>query len=109
MFQTDPKGILALIAVALCWALAVVLYRVGAPGGVSGSSAGPQPLFRPIADEADKEEVIAVPLTIAQMAVLLIGTSLITVVAAALYALHFERGGDATYIEIYAVSYAAVS
>lgn len=35
MFQADPRGILALVAVAMCWALAVVLYRVGTPGSAA--------------------------------------------------------------------------
>ncbi len=35
MFVADPRGILALIAVAMCWALAVVLFRVGNPGSVA--------------------------------------------------------------------------
>lgn len=35
MFQVDPLGILGFVAVAMCWALASVLYRVGAPGGVA--------------------------------------------------------------------------
>ena len=35
MFQANPFGILALVAVAMCWALAVVLYRVGAAGSVA--------------------------------------------------------------------------
>jgi len=35
MFVADPRGILAVIAVAMCWALAVVLYRVGNPGSVA--------------------------------------------------------------------------
>ena len=34
MFQADPRGILALVAVAMCWVLALVLYRVAAPGSV---------------------------------------------------------------------------
>jgi hypothetical protein len=29
VLHADARGILALIAVAMCWALAVVLYRVG--------------------------------------------------------------------------------
>jgi hypothetical protein len=32
MFQPDPRGILAVIAFAMCWSLAVLLYRLGAPG-----------------------------------------------------------------------------
>lgn len=32
MFQADPRGILALVAFAMCWALAIVLYRLGTPG-----------------------------------------------------------------------------
>ncbi len=35
MFQAHPLGILALVAVAMCWALAVVLFRVGTPGSVA--------------------------------------------------------------------------
>jgi hypothetical protein len=35
MFQADPRGILTLLAIAMCWALAVVLYRVGTPGSVA--------------------------------------------------------------------------
>jgi hypothetical protein len=35
MLQFSPVGILAFIAVALCWGLAVVLYRVGVPGSVA--------------------------------------------------------------------------
>ncbi len=35
MFHADPRGILALAAIAMCWSLAVVLHRVGAPGSVS--------------------------------------------------------------------------
>lgn len=35
MFVADPRGILALIAVAMCWSLAVVLFRVGNPGSVA--------------------------------------------------------------------------
>lgn len=35
MFQASPVGFLALIAVAMCWSLAVVLYRVGAPDSVA--------------------------------------------------------------------------
>ena len=35
MFQPDPRGILALVAVAICWALAVVLRRVGMPGTIA--------------------------------------------------------------------------
>jgi hypothetical protein len=35
MFQADPRGILALLAVAMCLALAVVLYRVGMRGSVA--------------------------------------------------------------------------
>ncbi len=35
MFQASPWGILAIIAVAMCWALAVVLFRVGTPGSVA--------------------------------------------------------------------------
>ncbi|MCJ7451661.1 MAG: hypothetical protein MUO39_04185 [Steroidobacteraceae bacterium] len=32
MFQADSRGILALVAFAMCWALAILLYRLGAPG-----------------------------------------------------------------------------
>ncbi len=35
MFQAHPVGILALVAFAMCMALAVTLYRVGAPGGAA--------------------------------------------------------------------------
>ncbi|HMB60200.1 MAG TPA: hypothetical protein VKN35_09840 [Xanthomonadales bacterium] len=35
MFQPDPWGILALIAVAMCWTLAGVLFRVSTPGSVA--------------------------------------------------------------------------
>jgi len=35
MFVADPRGILALFAVTMCWALAVVLFRVGNPGSVA--------------------------------------------------------------------------
>lgn len=35
MLQTTAMGILGLFAVAMCWALAVVLYRVGATGSVA--------------------------------------------------------------------------
>ncbi len=35
MFQFHPYGIVALVATALCWSLAVVLYRVGAPGSAA--------------------------------------------------------------------------
>jgi len=35
MYQISPVAVLALIAVAMCWALAVVLYRVGTPGSVA--------------------------------------------------------------------------
>jgi hypothetical protein len=35
MFQFHPFGIVALVATALCWALAVVLYRVGARGSAA--------------------------------------------------------------------------
>ena len=34
MFQVDPIGILALVSVTACWALALLLYRVSAPGSV---------------------------------------------------------------------------
>ncbi|MCJ7590767.1 MAG: hypothetical protein MUO51_05395 [Woeseiaceae bacterium] len=32
MFQMDSTGLLALVACAMCWSLAVVLYRVGSAG-----------------------------------------------------------------------------
>jgi len=35
MFQFSPNGILALAALIMCWSLAAVLYRVGAPGSVA--------------------------------------------------------------------------
>lgn len=35
MYQVDPRGILSLIAVAMCFALAVLLYRTGAKGSVA--------------------------------------------------------------------------
>lgn len=35
MITADPRGILALIAVAMCWALAVLLFRVGGPGSAA--------------------------------------------------------------------------
>jgi hypothetical protein len=35
MFHPDPRGILALVAVAICWTLAVVLRRVGMRGSVA--------------------------------------------------------------------------
>jgi len=35
MLQAEPVGILALVAVAMCWSLAVVLFRVGMPGTAS--------------------------------------------------------------------------
>ena len=35
MLHADPRGILALVAVVMCWFLAVVLYRVGRPGSVA--------------------------------------------------------------------------
>jgi len=35
MFQTNAMGIFGLISVAMCWALAGVLYRVGATGSVA--------------------------------------------------------------------------
>lgn len=35
MFQANPVGILAFVAVAMCWSLAVLLYRVGTTGGVA--------------------------------------------------------------------------
>lgn len=35
MFHADPEGVLTLTAILLSWALAVVLYRVGAPGSMA--------------------------------------------------------------------------
>src|SRR5258706_13104212 len=35
MLHADPLGILALIAVAMCWSLSVVLFRVGMRGSVA--------------------------------------------------------------------------
>ena len=35
MFRADPEGIIAVVAVLMSWALAVVLYRVGAAGSVA--------------------------------------------------------------------------
>jgi len=35
MFRADPRGILALVAIAMCLVLAVVLYRVGTRGSVA--------------------------------------------------------------------------
>jgi len=35
VFQANPYGIFGLVAVAMCWALAVVLYRVGPAGSVA--------------------------------------------------------------------------
>jgi tellurite resistance protein len=35
MFHADPRGILALVAIAMCGFLAIVLYRVGKPGSVA--------------------------------------------------------------------------
>ncbi len=32
MFQANAMGIFGLISVAMCWAFAVILYRVGASG-----------------------------------------------------------------------------
>jgi hypothetical protein len=32
MFQFNAMGFMGVVAVAMCWALAVVLYRVGATG-----------------------------------------------------------------------------
>ncbi len=34
MFQADARGIFGVVAVAMCWVLALVLYRVTAPGSV---------------------------------------------------------------------------
>jgi hypothetical protein len=35
MFQANPYGIMGLLTIAMCWAFAVVLYRVGAPDSVA--------------------------------------------------------------------------
>ena len=35
MFQLGPRGVLAAIAVAMCWALALLLFRTGAPGSMA--------------------------------------------------------------------------
>jgi len=35
MFKFDPVGVLALVSTAMCWSLAIVLYRVGASGSVA--------------------------------------------------------------------------
>ena len=35
MLQAHPYGIVALVATAMCWGLAVVLFRVGTPGSVA--------------------------------------------------------------------------
>lgn len=35
MIQFHPYGVVALVATALCWSLAVALYRVGSPGSVA--------------------------------------------------------------------------
>ncbi len=35
MLQASAMGIMGLFAVAMCWALAVVLYRVGESGNVA--------------------------------------------------------------------------
>ena len=35
MFHADPLGVLALIAVAMCWSLSVVLFRIGERGSVA--------------------------------------------------------------------------
>lgn len=35
VFQFDARGMLAIVALAMCWVLARVLYRVGTPGGVA--------------------------------------------------------------------------
>ncbi len=35
MFQVNPIGVLALVAVTMCWSLALVLYRVGTTGGTA--------------------------------------------------------------------------
>jgi len=35
MFQVDPRGILAVVAILMCWALAVVLFRVSPPGSMA--------------------------------------------------------------------------
>jgi len=34
MFHVDPRGILAVVAIAMCWSLAVVLFRTGGPGSM---------------------------------------------------------------------------
>ncbi len=38
MFQANLYGIMGLVTVAMCWAFAVVLYRVGAPDSVALTS-----------------------------------------------------------------------
>ena len=38
MIHIHPAGILALIALAMCWILAVVLYRVGTAGSVASAA-----------------------------------------------------------------------
>ena len=35
MFQFNSHGVLALVALAMCWALAAVLFRVGTTGSVA--------------------------------------------------------------------------
>lgn len=35
MFQVEPRGVLAALAVAMCWALALVLFRTGVPGSMA--------------------------------------------------------------------------
>ncbi len=35
MFQVNPVAILALVAVAMCWSLSIVLFRVGLPGSAA--------------------------------------------------------------------------
>src|SRR6185369_14624968 len=35
MLHADPLGILALVAVAMCWSLSLVLFRVGVRGSVA--------------------------------------------------------------------------
>ena len=35
MFQVNLYGIMGLATIAMCWAFAVMLYRVGAPGSVA--------------------------------------------------------------------------
>ncbi len=35
MFTPDPRGLLGLVVVMMCWALATVLFPVGTPGSVA--------------------------------------------------------------------------